>query len=383
MRRSGFHTERLVAKSDHYPSPGPTKLEFASYNLIKRLSLAEGFWFCTPVGSHDAAVKFEGFLVPPLIVPQSFSIEVNDKRIKLQYGRNDSSHEIFARVEQIYDLRDRFTFSFDLDGAACFPDQDVISLRLDSLQSRSTLPFYFSKSIDLPVPESRGMLRTTRISDIDTFNFTGLTDFGRLRLLIEGCLPLTTMDHLRILDWGCGCGRLSRFMESHFGEDRVFGVDIDPVNIKWDQQNLDNKRYTLVAAEAALPFLDQSFDFIYGISVMTHLGLDDQCAWLRELHRVLAVRGILILTYHGLAAFFAHVNDGAMLDKYLANGFLDCGRNSDLDEGSSENKDRNSYRNSFNTIENIASQMIGLFSIEKFVGGGHMGQQDYVVLRKI
>jgi ubiquinone/menaquinone biosynthesis C-methylase UbiE len=358
-------------------------MDAVSYNLIKQLSLAEGFWFCAPIASGRDAVRFEGFVIPPLTIPQSYSISVNDRRVELEFGTNISFDEVFARVDSMYESRDRLSFSFQIDSASEFPTQDVITLHLDCLQSKSMLPFYFSKSINLAAPEVGNMLRTTHISDIEIFNFTGLTDFRRIRSMLEDCLPMTSSAPPRILDWGCGCGRLSRFMELHFGRDSVFGVDVDPVNIYWDQENLDSRRYTLIAGDATLPYPEQSFDFVYGISVMTHLALNDQSTWLRELHRVLRVGGILILTYHGLAMFFAHVNDGTMLESYLANGFFDYGRNYDLDEGFSETKVSESYRNSFNTIESIAQQARGLFSIDRFIAGGHPGQQDYLVFRRI
>jgi SAM-dependent methyltransferase len=358
-------------------------VEVTSYNLIKQLSLAEGFWFCVPVGGQRGAVKFEGFVIPPLIIPQSYSVDVNDESVDLEFGANPSFNEVFARVDQIYEVRAKFSFSFHIKDASRYPAQDVISVNLDCLQSKSMLPFYFSKSINLPAPEVRSMLRTTHISDIAVFNFTGLTDFRRICSMLEQYLPKLSSAPLRILDWGCGCGRLSRFMENHFGEESVFGVDFDPVNIQWDQQNLNSQRYSLISGDANLPFSDNSFDFIYGISVMTHLSLPDQWRWLRELHRVLRASGVLILTYHGLAMFFAHVNDGAMLQRYLSGGFFDYGRNHDLDEGFSETKVRESYRNSFNTIESIAEQVRGLFSIDRFIAGGQTGQQDYLVFRRI
>ena len=60
----------------------------------------------------------------------------------------------------------------------------------------------------------------------------GRTDFHRFSSLaaeygIDFASPAT-----RILDWGCGCGRLTRhWLALPRGQDRVFGADIDPVNL--------------------------------------------------------------------------------------------------------------------------------------------------------
>jgi SAM-dependent methyltransferase len=152
---------------------------------------------------------------------------------------------------------------------------------------------------------------------------------------------------------------------------------------EWAQENLDDKRYSLISFDPSLPFKDGKFDLIYGISVMTHLRLPDQRAWLRELHRVLKPKGYLILTYLGLAAFFASVNNGTMLEELMANGFLDAGRNPGLDEGHEESKEKDLYRNVFNTFDNIASQTPDLFEIALFLPGGYSARHDYVVFRKI
>jgi SAM-dependent methyltransferase len=242
------------------------------------------------------------------------------------------------------------------------------------------MPFYYAKSYNLPVPRPEGMMRTTNNTDINIFNYTGLTDCRRIQSIISGYLILPEM---QVLDWGCGCGRVSRFVEKIVPADCVFGVDIDPVNIKWVQEHLDAERYSLISFEPSLPFKNGSFDLIYGISVMTHLKLPDQRAWLRELHRVLKPKGYLILTYLGLAAFFAHVNNGVMLEQLLAHGFLDAGRNAGLDEGHNESKERDLYRNVFNTLDNVASQASDLFDIALFIPGGNSAQHDYVVFRKL
>lgn len=43
------------------------------------------------------------------------------------------------------------------------------------------------------------------------------------------------------------------------------------------------------------------FDVVFAMSVMTHLSQEDQKAWLKELHRILRVGGIALLSFHGPA----------------------------------------------------------------------------------
>ncbi len=67
----------------------------------------------------------------------------------------------------------------------------------------------------------------------------------------------------------------------------------------WCQANISNISFTKNDTEPPLNFLDNSFDVIYGISILTHLSEANHEAWLRELIRVLKPGGILMLTTHG------------------------------------------------------------------------------------
>jgi ubiquinone/menaquinone biosynthesis C-methylase UbiE len=48
-----------------------------------------------------------------------------------------------------------------------------------------------------------------------------------------------------------------------------------------------------------LPLESNSFDVVYAVSVLTHLSVAQQHAWLKELRRMLRPDGSLILTTHG------------------------------------------------------------------------------------
>ncbi len=112
-------------------------------------------------------------------------------------------------------------------------------------------------------------------------------------LLAANGLPLSGFR--RILDFGCGPGRLIAPMRDLAPEARFTGSDIDPQAIAWAQKNLgDLGDFHATGANPPLPFDDASFDLIYGMSVFTHLPRDMQFPWLAELRRVLAPGGVLI-----------------------------------------------------------------------------------------
>ena len=104
-------------------------------------------------------------------------------------------------------------------------------------------------------------------------------------------------DPARILDFGCAEGRMLRSL--HEGAEReLWGVDVNAERIAWAQQHLAPPlRLATTTTAPHLPFADAYLDFIYAISVFTHIGeLAD--AWFLELLRVLRPGGCVFLTIH-------------------------------------------------------------------------------------
>ena len=106
---------------------------------------------------------------------------------------------------------------------------------------------------------------------------------------------------LRVLEWGCGPGRLIRNMTALLGEraGSLTGADYNPRTIAWCRANLPGIAFAENALLPPLPFADASFDAVYCFSVFTHLSEPVQLAWAAELRRVLAPGGLLVCTTHG------------------------------------------------------------------------------------
>lgn len=120
------------------------------------------------------------------------------------------------------------------------------------------------------------------------------------RELIEAHLPAGwTWAGKRVLDFGCGVGRVLRQFLPESEEAEFFGCDLDRTSVAWLRENLSPPFEAFETAEAAsLPQEDGFFDLIYAFSVYTHF-TDNWAAWLREHHRVLADGGILFATFLG------------------------------------------------------------------------------------
>lgn len=88
----------------------------------------------------------------------------------------------------------------------------------------------------------------------------------------------------RILDVGCGKGFLLYDFTQVVPGVEVYGIDISQYAV--DNAMEDVKARMQVCSAAALPFADQSFDFVYSINTLHNLHCYDLDKALREMQRV-------------------------------------------------------------------------------------------------
>lgn len=107
-----------------------------------------------------------------------------------------------------------------------------------------------------------------------------------------------------VYDFGCGAGRVLRHVAALAGPGtRCSGSDVDAGAIAWADAHLPDLDVRVNDYRPPLPFPDDSFDFLYSISIFTHLNEEMQMEWLREMSRVLRPGGLGLLTVHGAYAF--------------------------------------------------------------------------------
>lgn len=107
--------------------------------------------------------------------------------------------------------------------------------------------------------------------------------------------PLTSFQ--KILDFGCGPGRVISSIKDMHPAAELFGSDIDGEAIGWARANLaDVGDFRVNGPNPPLPFADETFDLIYSISIFTHLPEDMQHGMLAELRRILKPGGVLLTT---------------------------------------------------------------------------------------
>jgi ubiquinone/menaquinone biosynthesis C-methylase UbiE len=104
-----------------------------------------------------------------------------------------------------------------------------------------------------------------------------------VRRLLSGCQG-------RALDYGCGYGDIAHAISGQFSE--IMGVDVSPERIEWARREFSPISFQ-VCQPNSLQFLDSTFQTVISIVVINWV--NDPDFYLREIHRVLAPGGKLVL----------------------------------------------------------------------------------------
>jgi SAM-dependent methyltransferase len=157
-----------------------------------------------------------------------------------------------------------------------------------------TLPFP-----PLPFPPNDLLQRTGNVDPNDAERAYDAVGRG-IRSIIESLLPSGWIwSGKRVLDFGCGAGRVLRQFQLETKHAEFLACDIHRPSIDWINENLSPPFTAVYCDEApALIFPNGYFSLVYAISVFTHL-TDHSAGWLLELRRILADDGFLLVTFLG------------------------------------------------------------------------------------
>jgi len=124
------------------------------------------------------------------------------------------------------------------------------------------------------------------------------------------------LDSAKILDYGCGWGRLMRLMYKYTEPENVYGCD------PWDV-SINICRDSGIAGHLAvshylpttLPFEGVKFDLIYAFSVFTHLSERAATAAMFACRQFIADDGIIAITIRPPAYWNAHQESQGIVDR--------------------------------------------------------------------
>lgn len=102
---------------------------------------------------------------------------------------------------------------------------------------------------------------------------------------------------LKLLDYGCGYGRIARLMLKYIEIEKIFGCDPWPESLNLITTSGFSSNFKLTQeVPDILPFQTYSFDLIWAFSVFTHLSPDVTRLSLKTISKYLKPKGVLIIT---------------------------------------------------------------------------------------
>jgi 2-polyprenyl-3-methyl-5-hydroxy-6-metoxy-1,4-benzoquinol methylase len=108
---------------------------------------------------------------------------------------------------------------------------------------------------------------------------------------------------IRILDWGCGPGRIIRHFPISLPNAEISGTDYNGEYIKWCSKNLNKIDFSVNKIDPPTNYDDSFFDVVIGLSIFTHLSERSHNDWIAELYRIVKPGGFIFITTHGKAYY--------------------------------------------------------------------------------
>lgn len=238
-------------------------------------------------------------------------------------------------------------------------------------------PFQFPGTKRLgPLPTGPHMKRVIGEDSVFSFAMGGFTAYRRLEEAVRDIVGESLTAFPCVLDWGCGCGRVSRYFLTLDGC-RLTGVDVDEENVAWCRAHLTNGWFATVPLRPPTEMSEAGFDLAFGISVFTHLSEPEQFAWLAELRRVVRPGGLVLMSFHGEASV---VWSGLSAERYArlrSRGF--CEQANPLYDANLGEPDY--YKDVFHTKEYVRREWGKYFEVLSILPC-FVAHQDLVVMRR-
>ena len=224
-----------------------------------------------------------------------------------------------------------------------------------------------------PSPPPELMERVLGTRDARVFKLVGLKSFGEFLGAILRYREITSIR--RVLDWGCGSGRVCvHFISAEDGPE-VFGCDVDSEAIAWCSEKLQPGNFSVVHPWPPTQYRDSMFDLVIGSSVFTHLSREAHKAWLAEIKRIMAPGALFIASVLGDSAALAVPGaTKAILRHGIFDRIHDAAVNGIVVKGY--------YRVTFQAREYTFREWSKYFEILEYIERGASNHEDLIVMRQ-
>ncbi|MBM7622195.1 ubiquinone/menaquinone biosynthesis C-methylase UbiE [Bacillus tianshenii] len=206
-------------------------------------------------------------------------------------------------------------------------DEEYLKLLVDSCTHTKI------NGVKMPeFPDGEFQRQSVGSSDVSTL-YEAYNFYLHVKGYAEG-LGLPLSKESKVLDFGCGWGRIIRFFFKDVADDNLLGVDVDPTMISICNETLGKGTYKVVNPHPPIEFIaDNSLDIIFAYSVFSHLAEDAAKNWIKEFSRILRPGGIVLATTQGrhFLDYCKQFREDSKLiqiewQKLLANSFVDMNR---------------------------------------------------------
>jgi SAM-dependent methyltransferase len=177
---------------------------------------------------------------------------------------------------------------------------DYFAARADARKYRDINAAYRAAHSERVFPDPVLVFEVAGHARLDAFDQSGAVHAQAIAsLLRETPLP----EAPRILDWGCGLGRILAHLPATLAAPaaQFHGCDPSARAIAYDEHALPDAAFEHIAHDPPTPYAPRAFDAIYGVSILTHMPERTAQAWLAELARLVTDNGVVIVTSHGRA----------------------------------------------------------------------------------
>ena len=148
---------------------------------------------------------------------------------------------------------------------------------------------------DLIQSNTTGQCGLPTISEAFVFYRDCVSTFSELGCAIQ--------EENRVLDFGVGWGRISRFFLRDVPLENIYGIDVTSEYIDICKKTFDSSNFGACQPFPPSAFPSDYFNFIVAYSVFSHLSEEACMQWIKEFSRILAPGGMVAITTRGRPFF--------------------------------------------------------------------------------